>query len=527
LVAPFVAGACLLLATLADPSSTWAAPPADEPAPSPSAADTLSLLAAVRTTLAMQPAIHIAEQQVQVGRGVLQNASGQFDVNLQAAISQRGDSAQQPQSLIAMTGQAASRTTYTTNYLLGINTQFRWGMTASASVQVNRIAQSDTDPAYGQAQVVFSFVQPLLRGRGSSSSAAAEKAAAINVQAYQLQLRHSIAMAVRDTCLSYWAYAVAYQSVSAWLEAEERAKLLLSDEERLVQAKEHAPADLRTLAANLADVQTARTQAQQQALAARQALGLAMGLGWSQIERLPPPGDSLAEVTEEARPAAAQAAVLVNQAPERRADLLAAMAQVKSAGVLSYAARRAREPRLDLQVDLGYGGLSDSNDATALITPLGDHVLGVNFLTGLSFQFPLQNNAARGALLQQEAAQKQLALLEGNLHRQVQVAVAFALTSLHKAVAAQSSAQAAVAAYRDAVLNERKRVRAGLSTLFDVIQLETRLNNADQTALSARATVATALAQLRFESGTLISSSGQSVALDLATLTTVPGAGAH
>lgn len=49
--------------------------------------------------------------------------------------------------------------------------------------------------------------------------------------------------------------------------------------------------------------------------------------------------------------------------PIRRADVLAAIAQLRGTQVLLSAARRALDPQLDLQVNLGYAGLAEGSDA--------------------------------------------------------------------------------------------------------------------------------------------------------------------
>lgn len=469
--------------------------------------DRLSLLDAVRMTLSRQPEIRIAEQQVVASRGVVQQATGQFDFNLQAGISQRGDTTPLSETSVAATPYltgSPSLTSYTTNYSVGLTKQFRFGMAVNSSIQINRVAQNTGNPPYAQSLLVFSVVQPLLRGRGAGATAAAEAAALLDQEVSQLQLRHTIAQRIRDTCVAYWNYGAAYQSVTRWMEAAERARLLMSEEERLVQAAEHPAAGLKLLAANLADVTMALSNAQLLALEARQTLGVAMGLPWEQIEHLAPPSDDFVLVEEASIPMGEKLERLIKKAWERRVDLLAASTQIRQTQVLSHAARRTLEPRLDLEVDLGYAGLAEGSDAAPFFVAPYERVSGVNFFAGLTLQYPLQNNAARGAAAQRDAEQKRAVLARDNLGRQIGASVALLSASLRAALATLKSAEAAVAAYRDAVENERKKVRAGLTTLFDVIQIQGRLNTAEQNALVARARVATTLAQLRFESGTLI-----------------------
>ena len=71
-------------------------------------------------------------------------------------------------------------------------------------------------------------------------------------------------------------------------------------------------------------------------------------------------------------------------------------------------------------------------------------------------------------------------------------------------------------------MNEEKKLRAGSSTLLDVISQRDRLTSARQSQVSAHLALAIALARLRFETGTLPDTEAGAAAADHAQLTTVP-----
>lgn len=124
--------------------------------------------------------------------------------------------------------------------------------------------------------------------------------------------------------------------------------------------------------------------------------------------------------------------------------------------------------------------------------------------------------------MQRQAEQKQAALLIQNLERRIGADVVLALSVLTNSILGMSSSEAALLSYREALSSERKKLRAGLSTLFDVVLMESRLNGAEQTALRASARVAVALIQLRYQTGTLLDPSGPLVTLSTEHLTTLP-----
>jgi len=512
---PWICALCLPILGVCEVSQA-----ADEPMAAP-----LGLRDVLQSTLSQQPAIQIAAQHVVESRALVLQAQSIFDLSLQAGISQRGDT--QPVSPLYQLnyGGPHSVNTGTTNYFVSASNRFRWGMSASAALQINRISQNTALSAYAQSTLVFSVVQPLLRGRGGDATAAGERFAVLQQQVSLHQLRFTISQQLREACLAYFSYVAAAQSVARWAEAEERAQQLLADERRLIEAGQRPASSLKLLLANVAEVQAAAADAMRQQQEARQGLLHVMGLGSAQLDRIGPPRDELQALAMGSLPDDKQLPVLIETSLQQRADLAALDVELAAAQVQTRLAYRNQEPRLDAQAELGYTGLAEGQGAEPFVTAPYQNVAGVNFYAGLVGQFPVQNRAARGALLQRQAIAARLQLLRDNLKRQIGVNLAGLVAALRSAQRALVSADAAVQAYQGAVEDERKKLRAGLSTVFDLVQVQARLNSATQSALSARARVASLLAQARFETGTLIEGDGRDYRLrsdDLLLFPSVP-----
>ncbi len=501
--APWICGLCLRILGECEVSRA-----AEEPPPNP-----LGLRDVLQSTLSQQPAIQIAAQQVVESRALLLQAQSIFDLSLQAGISQRGDT--QPVSPLYRLnyGGPNSVNTGTTSYFLSASNRFRWGMSANAGIQINRIAQNTALSAYAQSTLVFSIVQPLLRGRGSDATAAGERSAVLQQQASLHQLRFTISQQLREACLAYFSYVAAAQSVARWAEAEERAQQLLADERRLIEAGQRPASSLKLLLANVAEVQAAAADALRQQQEARQSVLVVMGLRFNQLDRIGPPREELQALSVDSLPDDKLLPLLIETSLQKRADLAALDAELAAAQVQTRAARRNQEPRIDAQVDLGYTGLAEGQGAEPFVIAPYQNVAGVNFYAGLVGQFPLQNRAARGVLLQRQAVEARLRLIRDNQKRQICANIALLVSTLRSAQRALASADAAVQAYQGAVDDERKKLRAGLSTVFDLVQVQARLNSATQSALTARARVAGLLAQARFETGTLVEQRGDSYML--------------
>jgi outer membrane protein TolC len=123
----------------------------------------------------------------------------------------------------------------------------------------------------------------------------------------------------------------------------------------------------------------------------------------------------------------------------------------------------------------------------------------------MNYEKPLGNNAARGRLTSREAERRQQQILLGDLRRQVRLGVTRTAQALLEALGRLEQAQNAAKYYDETVKSEFQLFRAGESTLIDSILTEQQQTEAELAVVAARQEVANLLAQLRFETGTLVS----------------------
>jgi outer membrane protein TolC len=146
----------------------------------------------------------------------------------------------------------------------------------------------------------------------------------------------------------------------------------------------------------------------------------------------------------------------------------------------------------------------------------------VNALGVLSFDFPPANNVARGQLLQTESASRQAAIRADELARQIRAGILVSMDRLRNGSLQLKKAEEANRLYQTSVVNEKTKLSLGMATVLDVLQLEDRLTAASLGYLGARTSYAIALAQLRFDTGTLVATEAERGTIDLRSLTTVP-----
>ncbi|MHB8520220.1 MAG: TolC family protein [Limisphaerales bacterium] len=489
---------------------------------------TVGLLEAVRMTLALDPSIRLQEKQIDFTKGVLQNASGQFDLGLDTLLSRgitRTPRTQFERSYSlppALPGQLTTVLDEIDSHV-GLKKQFRSGISVGPALDMTRIADNlDQQRAVNRADINFAVTVPLLKGFGRKATGAAEEAARVDYEASSLDLKQTIATRILNTATAYWSCLAATKQLQILRESESRSSNLVEQVRALIRGKELPASDLKQVQADSAGKTAARFAGEQQLYQARQNLGLAIGLSLEQLPTAPLPLDMF--------PAAAPAPLMLHSPQvlqdslERRADYQSLLKAQQSAEILQVAARKNLKPQLDLNVQVGYASLEEGSQFARYYGTLeARRLAGANALATLSLEWPFANNQARGLLLQRESLTEQTRIRLRDLARNISSGILVAVNNLEQSLAELEKAEVATQNYQLAVTNEWKKVQSGTSTIIDVITTADRYADAQINQISARSRYASALAQLRFETGTLVSpanAGGDSISLE--DLITVP-----
>lgn len=473
----------------------------------------LGLVEAVQLALEHDPNLSLEEARLRSSRGFLLATRGVFDPVLNTSMTEtekntpRSETTSAEQSLLSNT--------------VGVTKRFRTGLSLEPEFELLRT----DDPAATAANLgTFSLTvrQPLLRGRGREATAAPERSAERQVAASELDLRQTTAERVLTVVEQYWLARAALLNLEILRETEERARELLETTRKLIESDVTPAADLVQVEANLVSKETSRIGGERNLFEARQALGREIGLERGLIAALPFPADPFPTVPVGAVPPAADGERFVAAALERRADLLAAWERRNAADILRKAADNALKPRLDLVFTPSYTGLVEGSGTESFFSPLYRNVPGASSAFSVNLSWPTLNSQARGELVQIEASREQSALLAELLTRQIGADVPTALDSVARNAHQLERAIEAVRLFERAVENEEKKLRAGTSTLLDVISQRDRLTSGRQSQVSAHLALALSLARLRFETGTLLPDGGNAWEVSFEQLTTVP-----
>ncbi|MBF0402865.1 TolC family protein [Candidatus Magnetominusculus xianensis] len=469
------------------------------------------LLEVVSTVIASNPNILINTKSVDSAKGAWQSQSGTFDETITSVIGYARTDTPNVKSLSVQLGSPSIREDVT-QYTVGVNKQFRSGISVSPTFQLTKThAMSRAASASLDANVtnVASFslnvTIPLLKGLGEDVAAANEKAAEISYEASNLNLDDYVAQQVLQAVQYYWSLYQTFKTLQIYRESEDRAKQLLVNTQKLIDYGNQPAANIEQVKANLASTASSRISSEQNIVQAQVNLGLMMGLGDEQIWKLTPISFKSENFDNLTVNAPAVDGRLVELALERRNDLKSLKRQVDAQKVLLTAAKKNMLPQLNLTLSGGYNGLSEKDYFSEYFTSYGKNMAGPNISAQLSLNLPLRNNAAIGAFIQQKAGYEQSVLNLTNSTITVKANVVNALNMCRNSIKRYEEAHNSVTYYKKATDNEHKKLSMGATTLNNTIDMENYLTNAQLAEADAENALLNSIVIVRYQTGTLLS----------------------
>jgi outer membrane protein TolC len=343
------------------------------------------------------------------------------------------------------------------------------------------------------------FVVPLARGRGATAVAARERAAGLELESSRLTLQHDRSLSALTTVNAYWTLRGAQDALDIATRSAALYGQIITFTNNLIQAGDLPAVELSRAQAGQARARALVEQLQRSVYDARAQLATVMGVATDGDQSsLPTARDPFAPVVEPTTPLA-QIPDWVTSAPNARFDVAAAAKAQESAEVLRQGAQTNLRPRLDLATNLFYTALEERTVSAAI-----DRWVGPSTSTVLDFEKPLGNNFFRGQLLQADASAKQQAIAAANLRRQVRLGVVRAAGTLPDALTRVRNARDNVQFSQAIIDAEVQRFQQNEATLLDTIVTEQQASDAALELVAAQQELAQLIAELRFETGTLV-----------------------
>ncbi|MDD2760210.1 MAG: TolC family protein, partial [Methylomonas sp.] len=208
----------------------------------------------------------------------------------------------------------------------------------------------------------------------------------------------------------------------------------------------------------------------------------------------------------------------VAEALEQRADLKAINLRQEANHILLAKYNRDLLPQVDVTLNAGYQGLSEGGRATTFGDSLYRNVPGPNVSGQLTFSYPLENNTQEGLLARQKAVTRNTEIGMGQLQRTISAQVDVDVSLLTRRMAEKTMAEKAVAFYQPAVNELAERAMKSAPMMLNLLEYEDRLVAAKINRLQVESALAKLIAEVRFQTGTLIVGNDETLAVNLESL---------
>ena len=192
----------------------------------------------------------LQQQEVEESKGSLQIEAGEFDPALSSSFNYQ-TSEYAPTYWENRLYGIGNRSYTSTASSVKVEKKTRYGINFGPRVDVNRthgISDYMIPTSSNRAIVFFNLSVPLLKGRGEDATGAQEMAAAVELEASQLDLEHTIALSVNQTAVAYWNYVETRMQLEILKNMEEDSRQTLENMKQLVKGDDRPASDLDKVA---------------------------------------------------------------------------------------------------------------------------------------------------------------------------------------------------------------------------------------------------------------------------------------
>ena len=473
----------------------------------------LDLMTAYEMAMSRNLNLQVGRFSIASADAGVQTASGVFDPNFGFGTS--GDWTRTPSTTV-LEGSLVPEYR-NTRYGLGIDGLLPTGTLWSAELGTNRFETNSTfyflNPNW-TTDLNLSVTQPLLRGFGTlvnrSGIVVARNSRAQTAEAFEMLVVDTL----RQVESSYWNLVAARRAVQVSEQSLSLAERLLGETQERVNVGTSAPIDLVQSEAGVATRRQALITARNVASNAEDVLKTVLGFDQ------PAEWLTTIETTEtyEFAPFLPDLAASIETGLEKRPEIR--QQQLRNE-ILEYYVRMARNdvlPSLDLQASYGWGGVGGKGETVDPVT--GDPIIVddgfpdsvdqivnrdfPNWRLGVQLGIPIGNNAAQGRLAQRRFEHDRSVVEMAALQQDIVAQVRIAVRALEDGAAA---VEAAVASQQLAVRNleaEQTKFDNGLSTNYQVLQIQEDLAQAELTLIRTYLDYRKANIGYRYSTGTLL-----------------------
>ena len=467
-----------------------------------------SLMDAVALAVQLNRDIKKSYAQYQQALGSLEIARGNFDITLDTGLSYTP-------SYSLGTGLVTNETDSSV-FSVGLSTLSRFGLQTEATFSAtgNELNFDGTDSEYGKRDLSLVFTMPLAKDFGTVSTGAAEQSSIVLLEASFSDVLHQMSLSLNSVVNSYWDYTSAVHDLILSIDALARSRETLDDTRVLVENKFRSKSDLLPLQADVSNKISNRLLKEQQVITARNALALEIGFKVQDARKIPMPTTTFLDLeTDKARMIFDRQQQLLDLALEKRQDYKSSGLQVKSARILVAKYQQDVLPTVDMVVGVVH---TDFTDTSSLPSVVGNDESGdTGIQAGIQVELPLTNEVARGELRSQLGELQGVVLENVSVKESITGEIDDSVNTLVYSADILASLIQAEKDFTQAREDEFEKYKWGFTSIFDVLDVNNQLSTARSNTIGARASLAKAISDIRYATGTIIDSEEPAATLTL------------
>ena len=466
----------------------------------------LSLVEAIQ--LALEHNLGLQVQRVSQGKAYLDPiiAEAAFDPLFSTGFT-LSESETTSTSIIdgAAVGESSKRSN--DSYFMGLSGLMRYGTSWQFRLSGNRSETSAVSPFFSplnyRSGAELTLSQPLLRGRGQEITETNLRVALRNAEASKLATVRAMETTVAAVESSYWDLVYARRNVEVQRSALDEAEELLELNRRRLDVQVGTRLDVISAEANVAT----------QKASIISALNALRDLQDILLDSINAPefrgGTDIASMLKdfEIIPTTAidptqfdpELESVVQEALARRLELAQSDLQIASSEDLLKVRENDLLPTLDLS-----GSFSQPGNGLSFSESWSDIGDDYAWSAGLNLQIPLGQRAAQNREMQAREDLRLARLSKEQISNGIILEVTRAIRELESARQAVETTEAATRLRREELDGERRRLEAGVSTAYQVLQVQNSLLSAQVQELQSRIRVRKAITGYRNATGTIL-----------------------
>ncbi len=454
----------------------------------------LTLDEAIRLALDKNRNIKVQDFSRGIARADLLAAYGQFDPTIDF-----GRSYSESSTSLSSDPQLASQLELvkTDNYNLSLNGVMPWGLNYSigATAENQRGTYNNFVNNYSTFGGV-SVTQPLLRGFGFGSNLNGVRVARANRGIADWQFRQTVIDTITNVVGAFSDLELAHKELEISQRSRDLAANLVAENEKRFKVGGMSESDVTQARAQTATREEAIIFSEQAVRDAENALRRLIGEDIVLPEAVPLPIEpaTIAEPT-------VQRAEDLRKAYDLRPDYQAARLGIDIRRANESLAKNQLLPQLDFVGSYGYSGLDpDFERSRRMVANQDNRAYSAGMVVNIPLTFTEGRGRLRSARLQREQSEADL----GRLQQDIAVSVAHAADEIETTRRRVEADRTAYELAKQALENEIKKLRAGTSNTFFVLNLQENVAGAESSLYNALADQRRASASYDHELGTTL-----------------------